>query len=77
MKISATEFKTQCLKLIDTVAETQEPIIITKRGKPIARLLPMENAGLRPKLFGYMAGTIKIQGDIINVLNDPGNGTSA
>ncbi len=67
MEISAGEFKAKCLKLMDEVAETHEPIIITKRGKPVARLLPVENAAPRSRLFGYMAGTVTIHGDIVNV----------
>ncbi len=39
MKISAVKFKATCLKLIDRVAETGEPVIITKRGKVLARLV--------------------------------------
>lgn len=40
MQISAVKFKATCLKLIDRVAETGEPVIITKRGKVLARLVP-------------------------------------
>ena len=39
MKISAVKFKATCLKLIDRVAETGEPVVITKRGKILARLV--------------------------------------
>ena len=38
--IKATEFKAKCLKLLDEVAESGEEIVITKNGKPVARLLP-------------------------------------
>ena len=37
-EIKASEFKAKCLKLIDEVNETGEPIVITKRGKTVARL---------------------------------------
>jgi prevent-host-death family protein len=40
MKLSAAEFNANCLKLIYRVAETGEPVIITKRGKVLARLVP-------------------------------------
>ena len=36
MEISAGEFKAKCLKLMNQVANTREPIIITKRGRPVA-----------------------------------------
>jgi prevent-host-death family protein len=40
--IAAARFKAQCLKLLDEVAETGETIVITKRGKPVARVEPVE-----------------------------------
>ena len=66
MEINATEFKTKCLKLMDEVAKTHETIVITKRGKPIAKLVPVEpEKEAQPSYFGCMAGTIKITGDIM------------
>jgi prevent-host-death family protein len=40
--ISASRFKAQCLALLDEVAESGETIVITKRGKPVARIAPLE-----------------------------------
>ena len=40
--IPATRFKAECLQLLDEVADSGETIVITKRGKPVARLLPLE-----------------------------------
>lgn len=40
--IPAGRFKAQCLKLLDEVAETGETIVVTKRGKPVARIAPVE-----------------------------------
>ena len=68
--IGATVFKANCLRLIDEVAQRCQPIIITKRGKPIAKLLPIE--GEPVGLFGRMSGTAKIRGDIINPIEDAG-----
>ena len=48
--ISAAKFKEQCLALMDSVGP--EGIIITKRGKPVARLMPFET----PKNHGYLIG---------------------
>ncbi len=39
-QIAAGKFKDQCLKLLDTVAQTRSPIVITKRGRPVAALVP-------------------------------------
>jgi prevent-host-death family protein len=68
MEIKAAEFKAKCLELMDRVAEGHEEIVITKRGKPIAKLVPVEDKPMRP-LFGYMAGTIEIVGDIVSPLD--------
>jgi prevent-host-death family protein len=41
-EISASTFKAKCLALLDEVAATGEPLVVTKRGKPVARVLPVE-----------------------------------
>ncbi len=64
MDIAAGVFKAQCLKLMDRVAETHETVTVTKRGKPVARLVPIEPEPEHP-LFGYLAGKGKITGDIV------------
>jgi prevent-host-death family protein len=40
--IPASEFKAKCLALLDEVAEKGQPLVVTKRGKPVARVLPVE-----------------------------------
>jgi prevent-host-death family protein len=64
--IKASEFKARCLQLMDEVAKSGEPLLITKNGKPVSQLVPY-----RPKpstLFGAMKGTVTIQGDILSPL---------
>jgi prevent-host-death family protein len=68
--IAAADFKANCLRLMDEVARQRRPIIITKRGKPVAKLVPIEQEPT--DLFGYMAGTARICGDIINPIDDAG-----
>lgn len=70
MEISATEFKAKCLKLLDEVAATHEPLVITKRGKPVARLLPIDG-DTRESMFGYLRGTATILGDVVDVPHEP------
>jgi len=65
--VAAGEFKAKCLKLIDVVAETRKPLIITKRGKAVARLVP-EPKG-KQKLFGSMKGSVLWEGDIISPID--------
>jgi len=61
-RISLAEFRRRCLEVVDIIAATCEPVVITKNGKPIAKLVP---AG-RPMqdFFGCLAGTIEVAGDI-------------
>ncbi len=40
--IAASEFKAKCLALLDEVAETKEELVVTKRGKAVARVVPAE-----------------------------------
>jgi prevent-host-death family protein len=61
--ISAAAFKATCLALLDKVERTRQPIRITKRGKPVAQLVPVSPQGKR-RLMGCMEGTAKIVGDI-------------
>ena len=50
-RIAASEFKAKCLALLDEVAETGMPLIITKRGKPLVKLVPY-SAVKPPNLLG-------------------------
>jgi prevent-host-death family protein len=55
--------KAKCLSIMDEVAATGEPVVITKNGLPITELIP---ARRRPEtLFGALRGSMSIQGDII------------
>ena len=66
--ITASEFKAKCLKLMDEVADSGEEIVITKNGKPVAKLTPYHE---RPKtLFGIDRGRYEIIGDIDGAISD-------
>ncbi|MEZ0373219.1 MAG: type II toxin-antitoxin system Phd/YefM family antitoxin, partial [Candidatus Sericytochromatia bacterium] len=56
------------LKLMDEVAQSRIPLIITKHGKPVARLVPVD-ADEVPVLFGHLAGTARVLGDLIAPLD--------
>lgn len=62
--ISASEFKARCLELMDTVHDRHDPIVITKHGIPVAKLVPFEEQ--RPGLVGSMRGTVLWYGDLIS-----------
>lgn len=62
--IAASVAKTHLLELLDQVDTRRKPLTITKRGRPVARLVPIEDA-LPVDIFGCMKGTFKITGDIV------------
>lgn len=63
--VGAGEFKAKCLAIMDEVRETGEPYVITKRGVPVARLVPEKAAVERKKsIFGCMKDEMTIVGDI-------------
>ena len=62
--IAASKAKAQLLELLHTVDRKQESVIITRRGRPVARLIPIEPR--RPSdIFGCMKGTFRITGDVV------------
>ncbi len=65
----AGQFKSQCLKLMDTVQKTRRPITITKRGKPVAKLVPVE--GEKHEWLGRLKGKMRIVGDIESPIYPP------
>lgn len=68
LTISASKFKTQCLKLMNYVQNKNEIIIITKRGVPVAKLVPFDEKPI--SLFGFMADFLTVKGDIIGPVEE-------
>jgi prevent-host-death family protein len=67
-KINAAAFKARCLALIDEVAETGQPITVTKRGKAKVQIVAVRE---KPKtLIGFAKGTFEIVGDIVGPLGE-------
>jgi prevent-host-death family protein len=62
-EMAAGKFKAQCLAIMDQVLQSGEPVLITKHGKPVAKLVPAERQA--DDIFGYMSGKVKIVGDIV------------
>lgn len=63
----AGAFKARCLRLMDQVGRDRVPIVITKHGTPVAKLTPVDDQP--PPLFGCLAGTVTILGDIVAPLD--------
>jgi prevent-host-death family protein len=66
--IGAAEAKTQLLRLLEEVERTREPVTITKRGKPLAQLVPMK-ASEPSSFIGFLRGTVTVQGDIVEPID--------
>ncbi len=59
----AGEFKAKCLRVMEEVKKYRTPVVITKKGRPVAKLVPADE----PKnVFGCMADRISIVGDVEN-----------
>jgi prevent-host-death family protein len=67
--MAAGEFKARCLEVMDQVNATRTPVVITKRGKPVAKLVPAEE--FRATAFDSLKGKIEIVGDIISPVIPP------
>jgi prevent-host-death family protein len=61
-QMAAGKFKACCLAVMDDVNATGEPVLITKRGVPVAKIVPVSSK--KRDLFGFMAGQVEIVGDI-------------
>lgn len=61
-RMPAGEFKARCLTVMDDVNKTRETVLITKRGKPVAKLVPAES--MERDFIGRLEGKIRITGDI-------------
>lgn len=60
-RVAAARFKAQCLSILDQLGP--EGIVITKHGRPVARLLPAERAAA--DLIGSLRGRIRVRGDLL------------
>jgi len=67
--MAASEFKARCLQVMEQVRSTRSPVVITKRGKPVAKLVPPDEPPARA--LGRLAGRIEILGDIVSPIVSP------
>lgn len=63
-QMEITEFKGSCLTVLDWVAQTRQPVLVTRRGEPIARIVPA-TPGAGARWLGSMKGSVTIHGDIV------------
>jgi len=68
-QIPAGAFKARCLTVMKQVQSTGEPVIVTKRGTPLVKVVPVETE--KNEIFGFLAGKVKIVGDIESPISVP------
>lgn len=68
--MAAGKFKATCLAVMDEVQAKREPVVITKNGKPVAKLVPLEKQEEDP-LAIYRFGKGRIVGDIVSPITPP------
>ena len=69
--IGAAEFKARCLRVIRQMNKDGKPVTITKRGRPVAVLHPIEPPNERPSIIGAMRGSVLAYHDPFRPAADP------
>ncbi|HMD31351.1 MAG TPA: type II toxin-antitoxin system prevent-host-death family antitoxin [Candidatus Acidoferrales bacterium] len=72
-QVAISDFKARCLALLDEVSKTKMPLRITRRGRPIADVVPAAPDGGERSWIGSMAGTLKLTGDIVSPVIETGD----
>ncbi len=62
--VPAGRFKAECLALLDRVEQTGEPLVVTKRGRPVAEVVPIRTPARSLK------GSVTVRGDIVGPILD-------
>ena len=65
-KMAAAQFKARCLVVMDHVAKSRQPVVITKHGKPVVKVVPANQR--EDEIFGALSGVARIAGDIENTV---------
>jgi prevent-host-death family protein len=69
--MAISEFKATCLAVLERVRRTGQPIIVTKRGEPIAKVCPPAPSAPTGNWIGSLVGSVKLLGDIVSPAVDP------
>lgn len=71
--ISISEFKATCLAVLERVRRTGRPLLITRRGEPIAEVYPPSSQAERRGWLGAMRGSAVVTGDLVEPAGEPGD----
>lgn len=69
-EVSISEFKAKCLALLERVRKTRKPLRITRRGKPVAEIIPPTKVQSRAEWIESMQGSGETLGDVISPVTD-------
>jgi len=70
MEISAVKFRANCFKILDQINITHNEVVITKRGKPVAKLVHIVQPDEKDPLLGSMEGLVETIGDLTEPVID-------
>jgi len=70
-EVAISEFKAKCLAMLEQVRKTKKPIRITRRGEPVAEIVPPSPTTPKGNWLGSMKGSFDIVGDIVSPVIDP------
>jgi prevent-host-death family protein len=65
-QVAISVFKAKCLSIIERVGKTGKPVVVTRFGVPMARVVPPEPPERKKSWLGCLAGTGRIKGDIVS-----------
>lgn len=68
--MAISEFKATCLAVLERVRRTGLPVVVTRRGQPIAEIIPPSSASVGDAWLGAMTSTAKIVGDLVAPASD-------
>jgi prevent-host-death family protein len=67
--IGAGAFKTHCLAVMNEVQKKRQTVLITKRGKPVVKIVPADQD--KDEIYGFLKGKGKITGDVVSPILTP------
>lgn len=71
-ELAISKFKATCLAVLERVRRTGEPVLITKRGEPIAEVVPVSRPRNGQRRLGCLEGRGSVVGDIVSPIVEPG-----
>jgi prevent-host-death family protein len=70
--IAISKFKATCLAVLERVRRTGQPVLVTRRGEPVAEVVPPSPAVAEPGWVGSLTGEVMVEGDLVEPVTSPG-----